>query len=624
MASVFNLEGRLGLNVVKFKNKLNEAKKGVSTFKKNVQKDIKQIKKSFRGVSKTIGEMNKRLSQGIAIAAAGFGLLTIKATQSAEQIGQLASTTNSTVKEIQSLTMAFSQYKLEADDVGDVLNTITDRAQDAKDGMQSYVDDFRLVGIEVDDLKGKRPAELFNTFADAVAKTNDPVKRNSAIVRILGDDLGRKLAPALMGGSRLFKELAAEAERAGIIMNAGTVQGAINASRSLEKLKNIVGSGVNKVFAKMGPFIESANKRLINFINDSVNFDTVFNKALFGSIKLVGTFADAWRGIEIIFAGVKVAAFGFTTAFTGALNGILSLAADFGNAIKNSVLLPLRFMIDMAAKLPGIGSKFKALADEINNFEFKPPKLTVDAFNSQIEAMKQSTVELQELLLKPLPSEGINEWVEGVKAATLELTKAANEAEVLRIKLGETSTSAGEDFTQMKKDAEVFGNSMRSVLGSEILNVMKGNFDSMGDAFISMLQRMVAQAIAADIAGAIGLGGTGGSGGASFISGALGFAGGIFGGGGSGALGPGMAGPPVPAGFANGGTPSLNRAAIVGEKGPELFVPRQNGTVVPNNKMGGAGGNTVTNNFNISTPDAASFKSSRTKIINDMARTVRV
>ena len=619
MASVFNLEGRLGLNIVKFKNKLSDAKKGVGTFKKSVNKDVKQIKKSFKGLSGSIAQMNKRLSQGLVVASTGLGILAVKAQASAEEIGQLATTTNSTVKEVQSLTMAFKQYKLEADDVGDVLNTITDRAQDAKDGMQSYVDDFRLVGIEVDDLRGKRPAELFDTFADAVAKTNDPVKRQSAIVRILGDDLGRKLAPALMGGSRLFRELAAEAERAGIIMDAGTVQGAINASRSLEKLKNIVSSGVNKAFAKMGPFIEGANERLINLINDGVNFDTVFSKALHGTISVVGTFADAWRGVQIIFAGVKVAAFGFTTAFTGAMNGVMDLTAAFGNMIKDTVLQPLRFMIDLAGKLPGVGAKFKSLADTINNFEFKTPKLVDDAFHSQLEGMKQSTRELKELLLEPLPSEGLNEWVEGVQTATIEMSKAANEAEVLRIKLGETSTSAGEDFTQMKKDAETFGNSMRSVLGSEILNVMNGNFDSIGDAFTSMLKQMVAQAIAADIAGSLGLGGGGGGGGAgSFFAGAGMFLGGLGGGGG----GAGMVGPPVPPGFANGGTPALNKTAIVGENGPELFVPKQNGTVIPNDKIGG-GGTNITNNFNISTPDANSFRSSKSKITNDMSRVIR-
>ena len=40
--------------------------------------------------------------------------------------------------------------------------------------------------------------------------------------------------------------------------------------------------------------------------------------------------------------------------------------------------------------------------------------------------------------------------------------------------------------------------------------------------------------------------------------------------------------------FANGGRPPVGRASIVGERGPELFVPDRAGTIIPNNAMGGA------------------------------------
>jgi len=46
-------------------------------------------------------------------------------------------------------------------------------------------------------------------------------------------------------------------------------------------------------------------------------------------------------------------------------------------------------------------------------------------------------------------------------------------------------------------------------------------------------------------------------------------------------------------GFANGGRPPVGRASIVGEKGPELFVPSSAGTIIPNNQIGGG----VTNNI---------------------------
>jgi tape measure domain-containing protein len=40
--------------------------------------------------------------------------------------------------------------------------------------------------------------------------------------------------------------------------------------------------------------------------------------------------------------------------------------------------------------------------------------------------------------------------------------------------------------------------------------------------------------------------------------------------------------------FANGGRPPVGRPSVVGERGPELFVPDRAGTIIPNHAMGGA------------------------------------
>jgi lambda family phage tail tape measure protein len=48
-------------------------------------------------------------------------------------------------------------------------------------------------------------------------------------------------------------------------------------------------------------------------------------------------------------------------------------------------------------------------------------------------------------------------------------------------------------------------------------------------------------------------------------------------------------------GFADGGSPPVNKPSIVGEKGPELFVPRTAGTVIPNGA--GMGPQNVTNTY---------------------------
>ena len=70
--------------------------------------------------------------------------------------------------------------------------------------------------------------------------------------------------------------------------------------------------------------------------------------------------------------------------------------------------------------------------------------------------------------------------------------------------------------------------------------------------------------------------------------------------------------------FEKGGRPPVGQPSIVGEKGAELFVPDQAGTIVPNDQLGM--GKQVTVNFNITTVDAKGFNTllvnSRGTIIN--------
>jgi len=56
-------------------------------------------------------------------------------------------------------------------------------------------------------------------------------------------------------------------------------------------------------------------------------------------------------------------------------------------------------------------------------------------------------------------------------------------------------------------------------------------------------------------------------------------------------------------GFAEGGRPPVNRPSIVGERGPELFVPRSSGNIIPNNKLGGGNTNNVVVNVDASGSD---------------------
>ena len=128
--------------------------------------------------------------------------------------------------------------------------------------------------------------------------------------------------------------------------------------------------------------------------------------------------------------------------------------------------------------------------------------------------------------------------------------------------------------------------SLASTINNEIINGIEGMIDgtkTLGQVASSMLKKIASQMLQTAIMGPQGSDGIGGM----LLSGL----GSIFGGGGGG----GFTSPNVLTGgldfsgaFANGGRPPVGKAALVGERGPELFVPSTSGTIVPNGQFGGA------------------------------------
>ena len=150
-----------------------------------------------------------------------------------------------------------------------------------------------------------------------------------------------------------------------------------------------------------------------------------------------------------------------------------------------------------------------------------------------------------------------------------------------------------EQIAEIDSNLQGLADGIGSSFGNLFSDLVKGNktaaeafkdfFNSILDSLVSVAAKMIAQYIAIGIA-------------KSFA--------GLGGGGGFGVDSTGLAGPSSPFGsfpglaiggaYANGGSPPVGLPSLVGERGPELFVPKTSGTIIPNDALGG-GGDTVVN-----------------------------
>ena len=123
---------------------------------------------------------------------------------------------------------------------------------------------------------------------------------------------------------------------------------------------------------------------------------------------------------------------------------------------------------------------------------------------------------------------------------------------------------------------DAFGESFKGIVKGSMTaqEALRNLFMRTADAFLDMAAQMIAKQIQMKILG-IGLRFFGGGGGETDV----------FAGFNRGATDPGSL---TMDSFANGGRPPVGRPSLVGERGPELFVPNSAGTIIPNHSMGGS------------------------------------
>lgn len=164
---------------------------------------------------------------------------------------------------------------------------------------------------------------------------------------------------------------------------------------------------------------------------------------------------------------------------------------------------------------------------------------------------------------------------------------------------------ATEILTFKQKELSDEAVKLADTINNEIITGIEGMIDgtkTLGDTLMSVLKQFQRQLLQTAIMGERGSGGLFGS----ILKGIGGiFAGGnpLSGFGPSGGLASGLnskalfstdLGSPsfgdIPSGFkfANGGRPPVGKASLVGEKGPEMFVPSRAGTIIPNHQLGGS------------------------------------
>ncbi len=197
---------------------------------------------------------------------------------------------------------------------------------------------FKALGIAVKDAGGKiRPvAEVFEEFADAIKRNEDPALRTRMAMAVLGEG-GRSLIPMMSAGSEGLMEMSKQARDLGLVMSSEDVAAAANLTDHLDDMRAVFGSIGTTIGAKLAPVVV----RLADQFRDLVAANREAFSARFAAVAT--QFAESFSRIDfqgianavLTVADVSIRAFNAVGGFNTVLYGMGALMA--GKAVTSVI-----------------------------------------------------------------------------------------------------------------------------------------------------------------------------------------------------------------------------------------------------------------------------------------------
>ncbi len=106
-------------------------------------------------------------------------------------ISKAANAIGITGEQLQGLEYAAKKTGIAAEAIPDIFNKIQNTAQKALGGDSEAIKSFGQMGISVDELKGKKPYEIFELISQSINMIDDPIERSRAGVSVFGDEFNK-------------------------------------------------------------------------------------------------------------------------------------------------------------------------------------------------------------------------------------------------------------------------------------------------------------------------------------------------------------------------------------------------------------------------------------------------
>jgi hypothetical protein len=614
---------------------------------------VDRTKNAFKsvlgGLKKVSGALlNFKTAIAGAVGVAGLGLLIKRSLEATDRIGKLSSVLGFSVKELQTFKLASQIGGVELETFSKGVRRLVDNFGDFMDGTGEAKKTFEALGISVEEankLSGDQFA-ILGLVADRLNLVTNSTDKLKFAIEIFGGR-GAELINVLKGGSEQIEEFRKQAEQFGAL-NEDQVKQVEDLNDSIVRLKTSFGNITNQIVANLAPALTG----LIDDFNESLTTTETGESRIkeLGqtlSLTIIRAVRSSLQALDNLVSGFENA---FLKLKIFEKDPIFFFKKDIENFSDLNRELQLQEQILERARREDAGfinlddgrimlvKQFAERVEELREF-IRDAKEEGFGFNSTFGKSIQVLNDLEANVINA------NNALENTSVINREITLAENiiktNANVdilhgsledlheqfretfqpepvsqLKIKMSDlrvgafdvlikTTESLSESFAQVFTDAifrvRSLKEGMQELARTIIMQLVKGLIQIGLQVFVfdPLLKKIRSMAdeekkVNDQLRTQIGL--------RLILS--------LFGGGrANGGQVEGASGGRASGGYVQGSRPmggatGYGKAYMVGERGAELFVPDQDGTIIPNDKLGG----TTNINFTINAVDTRGFR----------------
>lgn len=572
-----------------------------------ISTDIQKIQRRFdtfgKNVSRTMTAVAGAITAGFAVL--GTGAVIGKIAQTAQEMDTLAKSADRlsvSVSSLQKFSIAAGMAGSSAQTLEKFIQKMNEQIQRGAGGSKETEKNINALGLSLSELSKLNTEQRLLAVADAVKKIEDPARRTTLLTIAFGEE-SSKLSNFLSQGAEGIKAASDELEKMGLTLTRVDFAQVEIANDQMTKLQTVIGQVAQKFTAALAPAFSAATEAIIENSFEFAAFTNTVARGAESMVSQIGRLSEPIRTIVGLTSLTGKSIDFMLTSVTAAIALVINTLSIPIDAIiaglktmVNTAIDAVNSVVSLAMSIPLVGDKFAGIADSIESMRFENVagnfEKAIDgslamidaAFDSTSESFGELSKEFDDLVKKinsPVEKPGFivsfERNLSKFKAKAQEVAKvaetAATGAPAQTANVGETSAvkSAKTTADAIKKTYELTAQDIQKSFASSFASAAKS-----GESFSKSIKSSLANLFIDKASNLIGAALFGGSGGGS------GLLGGLFGG-----------------FFADGGRPPMGKASIVGERGPELFVPDKPGTIIPNGAaMAGGGGITIVQNMN--------------------------